>query len=147
MTSRLIEIREPTDAEWGRAGGEVVFIRADVQGQCHIIHARRMDDGSYQQWGVCAPLLGDNVDDVSRWAEHPVPCRHGKYNIVAQARRWIENTRQEAALVKAQIGSPDCQVLDSEEALRRLRAYQYGYQVGMENATKDVEAMLNNNWE
>lgn len=139
MTSRLIEMREPTDVEWGRAGGEVVFIREDAGGQRHTIHARRTECGSYVQWGVCGSLLGDNVDDVSRWARKRQMIPH---SLNVRLRKWIEDTRHKAAGRKAEIDVPELQVIATEEDRKRLRAYQYGYQVGMESATKDIEALL-----
>jgi hypothetical protein len=69
MTSRLIEQREPTPEEREERGGEVVFVRETPGGRVEVIHACRMEGGTYQPWGAPRDVLGDNVGDVTAWAQ------------------------------------------------------------------------------
>lgn len=64
--SRLIAVRAPNATE-SEAGAEIVFERVS-DGVSAFIKASYCD-GSYQQWGAPTPILGDNVEVVTRWAD------------------------------------------------------------------------------
>ena len=67
MTTKLIEIRQPTKEE-KENGSEVVFVRKDESNREHTIYGCKCYE-SYQQWGTSTNILGDNVEDIEQWRE------------------------------------------------------------------------------
>lgn len=67
MTSRLIDIRGP-NAQEAEGGAWIVFHRRDRDGVTEYFIGASYYEGSYQQWGAPTPILGDNVEAVTQWA-------------------------------------------------------------------------------
>ena len=65
MTTKLIEIRQPTKEE-KENGAEVVFVRKDESNKEHTIYGCKCYE-SWEQWGSSKEILGDNVDDIEKW--------------------------------------------------------------------------------
>ena len=71
MKTILIEKREPTLKEMEEHEAEVVFIREDCLGKQYTIYGAVCYE-SWEQWGVSADILRDNVLTIEEWRESVV---------------------------------------------------------------------------
>lgn len=67
MTSKLIRIQAPGEGQ-NDEGAWIVFVRRDADGVTEYFIKASYYEGSYQQWGAPTPILGDNVEAVTQWA-------------------------------------------------------------------------------